>query len=532
MSPFRKSLLVSACAIASVTVSSAAATASTVEQWGVFEIELSGPADGNPFTEVDLSARFMLGEKSIDAAGFYDGGGAYRVRFMPEQLGEWKFVTRSNRPELDGKTGAFTATPPAIGNHGPVRVRHTYHFAYADGTAYVPIGTTCYSWTHRRDEQEELTLKTLASAPFNKIRMCVFPQNHPEKDQRFFPFEGAPPRAWDTTRFNPAFFRHLEQRVGQLRDLGLEADLILFHPYGRQWGFSSMEAASDDRYVRYLVARLAAYRNVWWSLANEYDLIREKKESDWDRIFQVVQAGDPYAHLRSIHNCAKIYNHTQPWVTHASIQNGAAVEDPDRAVLYRDVYRKPIVFDEVKYEGDSRARWGQLSAQELVHRFWCGTVAGTYVGHSEIFSNPKGSGFTWLAAGGTLRGASAPRIAFLRKILEAGPAPGLEPIDKWQNGRTAGRGGEYYLIYFGKESPQEWPFALYKDGVRDGLTFEVEIIDTWAMTITPVPGIFTTKKLDAYVFADAAKRSVTLAGKPNLALRIRRVNPPTTAHAT
>jgi len=42
-----------------------------------------------------------------------------------------------------------------------------------------------------------------------------------------------------------------------------------------------------------------------------------------------------------------------------------------------------------------------------------------------------------------------------------------------------------------------------KDGVRDGLTFEVDVIDTWAMTVTPVPGVFTTKKLDNYVFEDA-----------------------------
>jgi hypothetical protein len=38
---------------------------------------------------------------------------------------------------------------------------------------------------------------------------------------------------WDFTRFNPEFFRHYEKRIGQLRDLGIEADLILFNPYGR-----------------------------------------------------------------------------------------------------------------------------------------------------------------------------------------------------------------------------------------------------------------------------------------------------------
>ncbi len=80
-----------------------------------------------------------------------------------------------------------------------------------------------------------------------------------------------------STRFNPAFFRHLEKRVGQLRELGIEADLILFHPYDKgHWGFDRMDAAADDRYLRYVVARLAAYRNVWWSLANEYDFMKDE----------------------------------------------------------------------------------------------------------------------------------------------------------------------------------------------------------------------------------------------------------------
>ena len=30
-----------------------------VEQWGVFELELNGPADGNPFVEVALTAEFV-----------------------------------------------------------------------------------------------------------------------------------------------------------------------------------------------------------------------------------------------------------------------------------------------------------------------------------------------------------------------------------------------------------------------------------------------------------------------------------------
>jgi hypothetical protein len=44
---------------------------------------------------------------------------------------------------------------------------------------------------------------------------------------------------FDFSRFEPDFFRHFEQRVAQLHDMGIEADLILFHPYDR-WGFATV----------------------------------------------------------------------------------------------------------------------------------------------------------------------------------------------------------------------------------------------------------------------------------------------------
>ena len=511
----------------SFLLSALVTAAATTEQWGLFELALPGPSEGNPFTEVELSARFTQGASAVEAAGFYDGDGTYRVRFMPPTTGEWRYETHSNHPALTGRTGALTVTPPAAGNHGPVRVAHTFHFAYADGTPFRQLGTTCYAWTHQGDALEEQTLRTLARSPFNKLRMCVFPKNYDwsKNEPALYPFAGTPPKGWDFTRFNPAFFQHLEKRLAQLRDLGIEADLILFHPYDKgRWGFDAMAAASDDRYLRYVVARLAAYRHIWWSLANEYDFMKAKQESDWDRFGEIVQRADPYGHLRSIHNGSVLYNHTQPWVTHASIQNGSAVEDAGRAVLYRDVYRKPVVFDEVKYEGDLPRRWGNLSAEEMVFRFWQGLVAGTYVGHGETYLHPADD-VLWWAKGGVLRGESPARLAFLRKIMDESPPDGLNPIDKWQDPRFGGKAGDYYLLYFGHERPATWRFELNKNKLTDGLAFQVELLDTWAMTVTPVPGTFVTKKKDDYTFEDAAGKSVILPAKPYLALRIRRVTP-------
>jgi hypothetical protein len=252
----------------------AKAPAQPIEQWSIFELTLHGPTNGNPFLDVRFSAKFFQDDASFETAGFYDGDGIYHVRFMPQRNGLWHYLTSSSRAELDAKTGEFAVTPATGKNHGPVHVAHTFHFAYADGTPYKELGTTCYVWQHQPETLQEQTLKTLAASPFNKIRFCVFPKHYDwnTNEPLLYPFEGTPPRAWDTTRFNPKFFQHLEKRIADLRGLGIEADIILFHPYDEgHWGFDRMPPVADDRYLRYVVSRLSAFRNVWWSLANEYD---------------------------------------------------------------------------------------------------------------------------------------------------------------------------------------------------------------------------------------------------------------------
>jgi hypothetical protein len=502
-----------------------ASSGKSVQRWDIFEVELRGPSGGNPFLEVELSADFKCGESSIKATGFYDGDGVYRIRFMPPATGVWRYRVSSNRSEMNGRSGQLTCIPPTGNNHGPVRVANTFHFAYADGTPFKQIGTTCYVWTHQGDELEEKTLATLKASPFNKIRMCVFPKHYTynENEPVYYAFEGRPPKDWDFTRFNPAFFRHLERRIDNLRDLGIEADVILLHPYDNgQWGFDQMDAASDDRYLKYVVSRLAAYRNIWWSMANEYDLMTAKSPADWDRYFQIVHANDPYDHLRSIHNWRGLYDHNKPWVTHASIQNGSAVADFGRAVLYRDVYRKPVVFDEVRYEGDITQRWGDLTAEQMVKAFWHGTLDGTYVGHGETFEVPEQ--VLWWSKGGVLHGQSPARLAFLRQVLESSPATGIDPIDKWWDVQTAGKAGEYYLIYFGDKKPTEWLFELPKAELAEGMTFRVEILDTWNMIVTPVPGEFKIITDSRYRYHAEGLPKIALPGKPYIALRITRID--------
>ncbi len=279
----------------------------SIEQWDMFELTLTGPSEGNPFRDVSLGADFTNGGRTVPVTGFYDGGGTYKIRFMPDTQGTWSYVTRSDAPALDGRSGTFTCKAPSTGNHGPVRVRNTFYLAYEDGAPYFQIGTTCYAWAHQGDAMEEQTLETLKSSPFNKMRMCVFPKDYSynKNEPVYYPFEGTPMNEWDFDRFNPDFFRHFEQRVADLSDLGIEADIILFHPYDR-WGFAGMEDEIDDYYLKYVVARLSAYRNVWWSMANEWDAVGCKAKGlpdsspVWDELGAVLSAEDPYGREASI----------------------------------------------------------------------------------------------------------------------------------------------------------------------------------------------------------------------------------------
>jgi hypothetical protein len=466
------------------------ATHGPIEQWGLFEVELPGPSSGNPFKDVTLTARFTLEHRTVQVTGFYDGDGAYRVRFMPDAPGRWTYTTDSSARELAGHTGDFTCTPPTTpGNHGPVGTAHQFHFEHADGTPYFPFGTTNYAYLFTSDENAQAVLRGLAEAHFSKTRICVLPKplgNGPTLLPFPNPTANANGRGGkpDLTRFVPAYFQLLENRLLDLQKANVQADLILFHPYDA-WGYKAMGAEADDFYLRYAVARLAAYRNVWWSIANEYDLVRSKTMSDWDRFFRIVQAEDPYSHLRSIHHSRVIYDHSKPWVTHASLQS----YDFEKSAERRAAWNKPILYDEIQYEGDVDRRWGNLSAEEMTHRFWLATVRGVYASHGEVFGttddDPQPQP-TWSDAG-RLRGESGPRIAFLRALVERITKVGLNESD-----------GAYYLnatdpsgtilYYFDYHRPARYDFPLPANA-----NFSATLIDPFEMTATPVPGSFTGK---------------------------------------
>lgn len=524
MSVSRRQMLKTGLVAGAAAATPAIAQASSrTERWGVHELVFDGPTGGNPFVDVTLTAVFKGAGRTIRVPGFYDGKGVYRVRFSPPETGRWTWETESSATEMAHKRGSFDCVAPAPGNHGPVRVTQDgYHFAYADGTPFRQIGTTCYAWALQSDAKCNQTIETLRSAPFNKMRMLVTPNVEAVATNPFVR-TGPGPRDWDPTRFDPDYFRRYEDRIIRLGQLGIEADVILYHPYDEKRGYNDMKRADDERYVRYCAARWGAYRHIWWSMGNEYDAVKTKTMDDWDHLFEVLVDADPHDRLRSIHQINVYYDHRKPWITHASIQNGAAVLDDIRAALHREFALKPVIFDEVVYEGNSDKRWGQLTGEQMVERFWWGLIGGTYVGHSETYDPNRNADYSWLGQGGKLQGTSAPRLAFLKKIMEEGPAPGIDPIQHLWDYHLGGRHNEYFLKYFGSATPTQWKVQLPGRKEDPKHRFRADIIDTWNMTITPVEGAFTMQQLNDYDMHDPARPTIALPGRPWMAVRMVKI---------
>lgn len=390
-----------------------------MKQYEMFELSIQGREPQGMEALANVTAVFSMGEYKKAVKGFYDGDGIYKIRFLPEKCGLYEYSV-SGEVTAEGCEECL----PGEG-HGLVRVEGS-HFLYQDKSPYIPFGTTVYALAHQEDSLIEETLDSLKQSPFNKVRHCIFPKSYEfnQNEPPSFAFHRDGEGKWDVNRPNHVFWKRLEAVIEKMGAMGIESDLILFHAYDR-WGFSQMSAEENELYLRYAIRRLAALPYVWWSLANEYDICFSKTEKDWERFEEIIKEEDPYGHLLSNHYCMKPYDNSRENITHCSMQSILFY----KAGQWISKYQKPVIYDECCYEGDIHLSWGNISAEEMIHRFWSAYSSGAFASHGETYLSKDD--ILWWSKGGSLKGQSPQGIAFLREIMEGLPGalePWTEPL--------------------------------------------------------------------------------------------------------
>lgn len=499
-----------------------------MRQYQLFELVYPASVP-EEMSAVDLEAVFTINNESVRVKGFHDGVEGYRIRYYPVESGlcHW---TVSGVVQDEGEEYCEPG-------HGGIVRADGCHFRRDDGSWFYPLGTTVYALLHQPQALFDQTMQSLEAAPFNKVRLCVFPKyydyNRDEPEQHPFAktSEGKP----DVKRPEPEFWRKMDLCLAKLNELGIQADLILFHPYDK-WGYAEMNFAECCAYLDYIVRRLSAFPNVWWSLSNEYELLDHFEMSWWNEFAMLLRERDPFHHLISNHNWITPWDFSDENMSHCCIQGGFVEE----TAAYIQKYNKPVVFDELGYEGDLEQSWGNLSAREIVRRFWLVYTSGGYATHGETFQNKEE--ILWWSKGGVLRGQSVARLQFLRDVLESLPGPlsagatdmpDLEMIRKHPEQAPqnefikrvqsmsehsfvllqralhqdiAHAGDQCILFYYDLHCPKEIRLRLPPKA-----KYQIEILDTWEMIRTVLPDLCSGQTV------------VPLPGKEAMAILARRV---------
>lgn len=334
----------------------------SVPKWSVHELALrSDERYTNPYTQIDVTATFQgPGDIKKTVRGFWDGDRTFKVRFTPTAEGRWTYSTTSSDAGLNGRTGIINCTAPRSGNHGFVRrdEKYPYHFVYDDDTRYFMFGQTYYNLMRLAMVKTnwKTSIDNSLATGMNKVRLFLAPTNSSKsKDPETSPYGS------NKDTLNLSHWKKLDEVVEYMNDKGMVADLLLFNYetiYGTQ--------VQDERYLRYAIARYAAFPNVIWCLVNEWNYT-PKSQSYWNAMGRIVRDKDPWisegAFLRplSIHQRTRIdfQFFDASWPVHAIFQYGVRnkkYSDGDQwgnlGILYNLGHNMPVVNDEYGYIGE------------------------------------------------------------------------------------------------------------------------------------------------------------------------------------
>lgn len=178
--------------------------------------------------------------------------------------------------------------------------------------------------------------------------------------------------------------------------------------------------------------------------------------------------------MLGIHQCLKHYDHRDKNLTHCSLQRTGMYVSTELTGEMQARYKKPVVWDEINYEGDIKPTFGNCTPQELVRHFWEAAVRAGFAGHGETYTDPDN--ILWWAKGGRLHGESPARIRFLKEIMADYGNPRLTCCQSGEQLPVGMEEDELFVWYFGSTQSAAQDIVLPS---RHG--YQIEIVDTWSM---------------------------------------------------
>lgn len=332
----------------------AASPAADVGIWDRFELVVRNEKRyRDPYADVELRVTYTApGGRNVHFWGFYDGGEAWRIRFMPDEYGEWRYAAEfsDGTPAAAGSFRCVSSDLPGmISAHEP----NPFWFGYRRGgpellrSFHVGDRFFAANWP---DEKRRAFLDWLTANGYNMLSVASHYLNRNAEGRG---------RGWQTPKLWPLDAGEFRRMEAILDDLARRR--ILVFPFAGFFGQDSdypRDPVGQLRYVKYTLARLGPYWNLLFNVAGPEPNLRNRtwmKSPDVVRLGSLIQRLDVFGHLLSVHNRTGDDPYVASRWTSYGILQGPKTVDRRRlsAGLLRNHHRaKPLYAQETLWAGN------------------------------------------------------------------------------------------------------------------------------------------------------------------------------------
>jgi len=451
------------------------------------------PSDFSFKTNVSIDNPYQVGFSAVvtgpngtsfTTPGFFDGNGTWKIRIAPTALGSWSVTTKSDLPELNGKSVTFTCVKNTNRNiHGVLRVdkEHPHHFIFDDGTRFF-MQAYEYDWLWALDfgnpdvPTVNKTLDLLVKYGFNYVILNTYAYDTGWRKGKtgaddygpseHFPWAGSND-APDHSRMNLDYWQHYDRVISAMMERGIQAH-ILIKVYNKAVKWPEKGSPEEKLFFNWLMARYAAYPNIIWDFSkeahNEKDLVYKQ---DW---LKYIRATDPYHHLVTVHdddlaNDSGAYDELTDFRADQHHQDQKGRNDHETILFQRERRAWPVANIESDYEcglgGLEDKTYGKaMTPEATVSTLWDIAMAGGYTGYYYTYT-----------AWDVIRPLDVPKgYSYMKNFGDFWRETAywkLDPSDKLvSNGRCMAQPGQEYVVFQSKAQP----FTLNIDSATSTLT--------------------------------------------------------------
>jgi hypothetical protein len=330
---------------------------SAVGKYECFEALVENTKEyANPYMDVTLKVTYTKPDGSVvDFWGFYDGGVTWRLRFMPDQVGEWEYKANFS-DGTPGINGSFTCVDSHIpgmlskdelnplwfgfkgGNHCLVRSLHVGDGFFASNCS---------------DSRRREFLDWTQTQGYNMLSIASHYLNRNSHGRG---------QGWDTPALWPldaSEYGKLERMLDDLSDRRL-----MVFPFAGFFGRMSnlpTDHKDQEHYIRYILARLGSYWNILFNVAGPEPLLRPQDYQDAvtmpdiNRLGNLIKFLDVFGHPISVHNkTGEDPFRDEDWLSYGTLQ-GPKVTDLSKlnaGLLKSHHPTKPLYAQETLWSGN------------------------------------------------------------------------------------------------------------------------------------------------------------------------------------